>query len=547
MNVKETSQKVSNLPLVNLWGAFSVTSADGGDLTPKLAKCQALLALLATAKNGVRTRSWLQSKLWSDRSREQANGSLRQALALIRKALDVHRDVLAADRLRVSLDLDAIHIADQKPGEEFLAGMDIRDEEFEDWMRQERNLTPETTSQPSTAPAMSPLVSRAQQEEPVVYLTGASDPDNTLGIIKVFLIDSIARTLRENFSIRTFSNETPSAHPNVIQVQLSAALENKHQLYVAARCVKGVSTELLWSGHQIVTMNGAYPFENLDLLGWINELVSSIAEYIGRQAHGGLEAASASQLGLSALRDLFSLDTQRVQRADQMLSRAYHTDPRAIFLAWQAQLRAIQLVERHTTNTERLREEGLMLARNALDLDPTNSSVLATVANARLILDGDVVACDTLSKQSVAANASNPLAWWSLAFNYLYTDRPELALQASERGHLLSRGSPYRFWWEMQVSLAATAARHHKRAILAAERCAVFGPDCRPPVRYLVALHAREGSFDRAAHWAQKLQRLEPDFTPTRLIQDGDYPASLLRKYDLVTEEQLKPVADIVL
>ena len=47
MKAAETSYEESEVLLFNLWGTFSVTSSGGEDLTPKLAKCQALLALLA--------------------------------------------------------------------------------------------------------------------------------------------------------------------------------------------------------------------------------------------------------------------------------------------------------------------------------------------------------------------------------------------------------------------------------------------------------------------------------------------------------------------
>ena len=49
-------------------------------------------------------------------------------------------------------------------------------------------------------------------------------------------------------------------------------------------------------------------------------------------------------------------------------------------------------------------------------------------------------------------------------------------------------------------------------------------------MRYLTALYANEGRMDAAAQMAGKLKRLEPDFTVERLVQDADYPASLLHR-----------------
>lgn len=526
---------------LNLWGTISLRDERGRDRTPRLAKCQAILALLATAKDGVRTRSWLQSKLWSDRSKDQANGSLRQALADIRKTLGASKDILTSNRQRVTLDLERIDFAPRQTGDEFLAGLDVRDEEFEDWLRVER--AHRETTAPPRGLAEAPQGFTSRGEDPVVVLTGGADRNEALSTIKVFLIDTAARSLREHFAIRTFTDAPPPASSNTLVVELSTTLGQKGRIHLAARCLSSDRKELIWSGGQNLKLEGAFPFEDLDVLAWVNEFVAAIADIFGRRAHGSPERRSATHLGLTALRELFSLDATRVARAEGLLREAYEADPRSVFAAWLAQLKAIQMVERHTNSPEALREEGLELARWALEQDPSNASIFATLANARLILAGDAMACDTLSRMSVELNPANPLGWWSRAFSFLYSGRPNEALAASEKGYLLARGSPFRFWWEMQTALSATAAHKFDRAIMAAERSAVMGTDCRPSMRYLVGLHARQGNAERASHWAGRLAKLEPDFTPGRLVADGEYPASLLRRYEVVTAEQLKPVS----
>lgn len=62
---------------IHLTGPFRVEGADGTDRTPKSSKGCGLLALLACHPQTRRSRSWLQSKLWSDRAPEQAAASLR--------------------------------------------------------------------------------------------------------------------------------------------------------------------------------------------------------------------------------------------------------------------------------------------------------------------------------------------------------------------------------------------------------------------------------------------------------------------------------------
>lgn len=87
------------------------------DICPRGRKARALLAYLSVAPARSATRERLSELFWSDRGAEQARGSLRQALAEVRRCAADER-LLAVGRERVSIelpsdgtDLDAIHDA----------------------------------------------------------------------------------------------------------------------------------------------------------------------------------------------------------------------------------------------------------------------------------------------------------------------------------------------------------------------------------------------------------------------------------------------------
>jgi hypothetical protein len=135
---------------INLIGRFHAARGDGTEVTPRGRKACALLALLALAPRKSRTRVWLQDKLWSDRAHEQAAGSLRQCLSEIRAAFGTDREILLSDNTAISLNSNAVAIdVDDLPralatcagavgAPELLEGIDVRDEEFEDWLRTAR-------------------------------------------------------------------------------------------------------------------------------------------------------------------------------------------------------------------------------------------------------------------------------------------------------------------------------------------------------------------------------------------------------------------------
>ena len=66
---------------LRLLGAFRLEGPDGQRVEISSKRGQALLAMLATAGAGERTRSWLQDRLWGSRAPDQAQASDHHAFA----------------------------------------------------------------------------------------------------------------------------------------------------------------------------------------------------------------------------------------------------------------------------------------------------------------------------------------------------------------------------------------------------------------------------------------------------------------------------------
>src|SRR5215471_11730659 len=137
---------------VRLLGGFELRGADGGDLTPPRRKLRALVALLALAPAAGWSRTQLTALLWRERDEEQARGSLRQALAELRRTLG--DSILVADRETAALNplavqTDAVEFARLAAGGQLeqaaalyhgdlLDGVDLLDGGIADWLVVER-------------------------------------------------------------------------------------------------------------------------------------------------------------------------------------------------------------------------------------------------------------------------------------------------------------------------------------------------------------------------------------------------------------------------
>ena len=143
---------------VKLLGAFEIRDGSGAPLGPLGRKAQALLAILALNPGATLPRDRLSALLWSDRGESQARGSLRHALAELRKVLsDLDPAPLIAGRETARIDPDAVEVdvvtferlidedtvealvkASELYRGDMLDGFDGRDAEFEGWLRTER-------------------------------------------------------------------------------------------------------------------------------------------------------------------------------------------------------------------------------------------------------------------------------------------------------------------------------------------------------------------------------------------------------------------------
>lgn len=133
---------------LSLIGPFRLQNQAGGRIEISSKKAVAVLAMLAMAPNGERTRSWLQDKLWGSRRQQQGRSSLRRELSTLRGTVNAHLSAISADRDRIHLNLalvevdaraDAEVVSERLDANDFLEGLDVSEEGFEDWLREQRS------------------------------------------------------------------------------------------------------------------------------------------------------------------------------------------------------------------------------------------------------------------------------------------------------------------------------------------------------------------------------------------------------------------------
>ena len=135
-----------------LTGGFDLAAADGRQIRVSGKKAKGLLAILALSPGLSASRARLKSLLWSDRGEAQAGDSLRQLLTVLRKELaEQGCDILLVRDDQVGLHTETLRIDTDEivklPAQAaavhyrgpLLNGLDVGDNQFEDWLAAERS------------------------------------------------------------------------------------------------------------------------------------------------------------------------------------------------------------------------------------------------------------------------------------------------------------------------------------------------------------------------------------------------------------------------
>lgn len=188
---------------LHLLGGFDLRNPKGDPVALTSKKARALLAYLATSPAPAVPRPIIAALLWGDRGDEQARGSVRQTLSLVRKAVgDPAGEIVISspegialnkDKLRIDIaEFEAGATGDRRDHLEralalyrgpLLEGFELREAAFEDWLRDERERLAEIAAR--AALALFELCETAGDDEGALSLT-----------VKLLAIDPLREDVR---------------------------------------------------------------------------------------------------------------------------------------------------------------------------------------------------------------------------------------------------------------------------------------------------------------------------------------------------------------
>lgn len=516
-------------------GHFKVLDDREVDLTPRGSKERALLALLILSPGQHRTRAWLQDKLWSDRSPQQASVSLRQALAKCRKAFGAGADCLRADRSFIWLSPQAA-IDETAPGEpaDYLEDIDIRDPEFENWLRDLRQSRASLPQRLAQEPG--PVRPGRPQVEIVHHAIGATLEGRFLSRD---LAGRIAQGLQAAGDIdiemdidilpgaTVFLPSTPDgpqAPDGSVQIE---TLDDDSFWHVLVRVLGPPGRRCVWAGRLRLPLHPASLWESVEVIQLCNRAVHATLDMVSK-------TAARSPIGAiqRAVRRIEDYDRIGLAAADVLLQGAQNGDTTGLALAWRAYVRLTQALE-YRENAGALGEAAVAMLDEALGRHGDNSVILAIAAQVQMELIGDFDHSRFLAERAVLANDQNPHALNMMSHRLLLQGDPERGHGFAEAARRAATGQPGSFAYDLQGAFCALGLGRFAEACDLMLICHRKKPSYRPPLRYLVALNLLLGHEAEARYYAGKLRQLEPDFTPA-LMLNPSYPFETARRLGLL-------------
>ncbi len=511
-------------------GPFAIIDRDGSDRTPSAHKERALVALLAVAPERKRSRLWLADKLWSDRDTEQAATSLRRALSNLRTTLGADSGILHTDRTNVWLGRDVV--ADLRPDliaqSEILEDVNVRDPEFENWLRDLRQMHDAASEAPQVfVPAPRPVRNGATR----VVICRVARPE---GPEQEFLANLLTDGLSSRFNalgdatVRVFDGDRTRPDDDddqdaSIRIEVESVTAGGEWL-VHLRALANRNRQFLWSGRLRVPLDMGRIFGSAEVAGFVSRATTGIIGSFDTHCGGERDPFISLQ---RAARRLFTGRPSDIQQAQGELAGIPLGDRSGIVLAWRGYGKLTEALELGAMDSDTV-GEAIELVEDAVARSGENPLVLSLAAQVQMKLGADHELGAYLARRSCDKNDQDPYALHALSQARFFGGNHARSHDLAERARAAADGLPNAHVWDMLLALSKLGFGDIDGAMELCKAAHLKSASYRPAMRYLVALSLIRGDASNASRHALALARVETGFAPGTLLRPG-YPIETLR------------------
>lgn len=510
---------------ISLFGTCVVRVTGGQSCEIRGAKHRGLIALLATAPVGRRTRTYLQNTLWGYAGYDSGHQNLRRALSDLRKVMgDAFDHLFHTTNGDVELNLAEVrYIGDPQSGP-FLDDLNIYEDAFQRWVEEVRNA-------PEQVAALYKIAPHLQQGHPRPRVTAlplavlGDDPD--LRILADWTAEETCRSLSRSNLLSVISHLSSRAMArkmiDIAEVRktlnvdflVTGTLRKQGSEYVADfDFIDARSGAILWNRHltcPITDFTHELPSRLVNVIQSIGRTIADAAiRYVRDRPLPSVQdhqliMAGVSLMHRSPIRDFVASRQYLVEAASRMPNSAEAS-------AWLGKWYVLSVFKGLSTDRAGDTQKALDSTARALDIDPVSSFSLTIdgFANNNLLKNMDVA--ESRYSAALDVNPNESLSWLLRGALMAFQDDGAAAIRATETARQLSPIDPFGYYYDSLASTAYIAAEDFENALARAEMSLAVNDRHLSTMRTrTTALHFL-GRHEEARVSAQELTRRHPTF-----------------------------------
>lgn len=446
------------------------------------AKHRGLVALLATAPLGRRTRTYLQSTLWGCADYDSGHQNLRRALADMRKQLGEAFDVLFhTTHGDVELDLTKVAYFGDPMSGVFLNDLNIHEEGFQTWVKGVRAAPEPIAALYRLTPHLKK--GHARPRVTALPLTVLGD-DPELLILADWTAEETCRALSRSNLLSVISHLSSRAMAqkmvNIAEVRSTLDVD-----FLVKGTIRRQGSDFIVDFDFIDARNGTILWNRhlscpaVHFTQELNERLVNVVQSIGRTIADAairyvretpmplvedhqLIIAGVSLMHRSPIRDFLGSYAYLAEAASRMphSAEAY---------AWMGKWYVLSVFKGLSTDRKGDTQKALDNTARALDRDP-NSSFSLTIdgfANSNLLKNMDIA--EARYNAALDVNPNESLSWLLRGALMAFQDDGQAAIRATRTARQLSPIDPFGYYYDSLASTAYIAAEDFENALMRAE------------------------------------------------------------------------------
>ncbi|KUP93438.1 tetratricopeptide repeat protein [Tritonibacter horizontis] len=525
---------------VRQYGAFGVFRPDG-EAIQLGAKHQALMALMITAEDGIRTRAFLEHTLWSFAQPEQAKASLRTALSTLRKHIGASASsALVANRERVTLDLSMIEVDTDTTRGDFMEGFELPHEQvFADWLVEMRAQTAIAAPKPQDPPWAPRDRSRVILDEllpSIAVLPFAQrSPGSSTAPLGSILSEELSRQLSRSqaFSVTSYMASRQFSLDEVRPAEVSSVAGVSYL----------VSGSVFINGHDFIAQIDLHDAHREKVI-WTREFKGALSDLLMGQSTSLRDATS--QIGqtvvgeavrLVSFRPLSNLANHTLLMAAIVMMQSKHKDQfekaieildtlleremhHPVVLTWAGIWHVMRVQKGMSTDRHKSTLMAENLASAALAQDPAFSLAHTLKGMISSYLTFEFDNAQFSYDKALQDNPNEALALLLKGATRAMQNHPDEGIRLTEAARKLTPLGPQRYYFDSLAASVSLAARDYDRAIELADQSLQENDSYPATLRTKAIALQMSGRSDEARDVVESLMRVTPDFSLSRYMQE---------------------------